>query len=52
MVQIVKNLPAMQETHVWSLGREDALEKGRWDWLHNPVYDVYKYSVYKFDNNT
>ena len=25
---MVKNLPAMQETQVWSLGREDALEKG------------------------
>ena len=23
-----KNLPAVQETHVWSLGREDPLEKG------------------------
>ena len=27
MVQMVKNLPAMQETRVWSLGQEDALEK-------------------------
>ena len=26
--QTVKNLPAMQETWVWSLGREDPLEKG------------------------
>ena len=26
--QIVKNLPAMQETRVQSLGREDPLEKG------------------------
>ena len=25
---MVKNLPAMQETSVQSLGREDALEKG------------------------
>ena len=25
--QLVKNLPAMQETWVWSLGREDILEK-------------------------
>ena len=24
---MVKNLPAMQETWVWSLGREDPLEK-------------------------
>ena len=25
---MVKNLPAMQETLVWSLGQEDPLEKG------------------------
>ena len=25
---MVKNLPAMQETHVQSLGQEDPLEKG------------------------
>ena len=25
--QMVKNLPAMQETRVWSLGQEDPLEK-------------------------
>ena len=25
---ISKNLPVMQETRVWSLGREDPLEKG------------------------
>ena len=28
MAQLVKNLPAMQETWVQSLGREDPLEKG------------------------
>ena len=28
MAQTVKNLPAMQETWVQSLGREDLLEKG------------------------
>ena len=28
MSQTVKNLPAMQETEVWSLGWEDPLEKG------------------------
>ena len=27
MAQMVKNLPAMQETQVWSLDQEDALEK-------------------------
>ena len=28
MAQRVNNLPAIQETQVWSLGREDPLEKG------------------------
>ena len=28
MAQTVKNLPAMQEIQVWSLGQEDSLEKG------------------------
>ena len=28
VAQMVKNLPSMQETQVWSLGREDPLEKG------------------------
>ena len=28
MVQTVKNLPAMQETQVQSLGQEDPLDKG------------------------
>ena len=28
VAQTVKNLPAMQETHVQSLGQEDSLEKG------------------------
>ena len=28
VAQTVKHLPAMQETWVWSLGREDSLEKG------------------------
>ena len=28
MTQMVKHLPAMQETQVWSLGQEDHLEKG------------------------
>ena len=29
VAQLVKNLPAMQETPVQFLGREDALEKGK-----------------------
>ena len=28
VTHMVKNLPAMQETQVWSLGQEDPLEKG------------------------
>ena len=28
VAQMIKNLPAMQETRVQSLGREDPLEKG------------------------
>ena len=28
MAQLVKNPPAMQETQVWLLGQEDALEEG------------------------
>ena len=28
VAQLVKNLPAVQETQVWSLGQEDPLEKG------------------------
>ena len=28
MAQMVKNMPAMQETWVQSLGQEDSLEKG------------------------
>ena len=28
VAHMVKNLPAVQEIHVWSLGREDPLEKG------------------------
>ena len=28
VAQTVKNLPATQETQVWSLGQEDPLEKG------------------------
>ena len=47
MSQLVKNLPAMWETWVWSLGWEDPLEKGKathssilvqysMDWLYSP----------------
>ena len=42
MAQMVKNLPAMQETRVQSLGREDPLEKGmatplQYSCLENPM---------------
>ena len=35
VAQMVKNLSAMQETWVWSLGWEDPLEK---EWLPTPVF--------------
>ena len=35
VVQIVKNLPAMWEIQVQSLGQEDSLEKG---WQPTPVF--------------
>ena len=35
VTQMVKNLPAMQETWVRSLGQKDPLEK---EWLLNPVF--------------
>ena len=28
VAQMVKNLPVMQDTQIWSLGQEDPLEKG------------------------
>ena len=46
VAQTVKNLPAMQETWVWSLGQEDPLKKGmathssilawRFQWTEEP----------------
>ena len=35
VAQIVKNLPARQETRVWSLGREDLWKR---EWLSPPVF--------------
>ena len=51
IAQLVKNLPAMQETWVRSLGWEDSLEKGKATWceeasLVTPGCDERKYSVY------
>ena len=52
MAQTVKNLPAVQETRVQSLGLEDLLEKGmathssilawRIPWTQEPVHGVAK----------
>ena len=36
---MVKNLPAMQETQVQSLGREGPLEK---EWLPTPVFSAWR----------
>ena len=36
----VKNLPAMQETQVWSLGREDPLEKQMAAHSSIPVWEI------------
>ena len=35
VAQMVKNLPAMWETRIWSLGWEDSLEK---EWLPAPIF--------------
>ena len=50
VAQTVKNTPAMQETHVPSLGREDPLEKGmathssilawRIPWTEEPLFQL------------
>ena len=40
MAQTVKNLPAMWETHVRPLGREDALEKGMATHSRNLVWRI------------
>ena len=40
VAQLVKNLPTMWETWVWSLGEEDPLEKGKA--THPPGYPLEK----------
>ena len=40
MAQIVKNLPAMQETQVQSLGQEDPLDKGMDTHTSNLVWGI------------
>ena len=55
MAQIVKNLPAMQETQVQSLGWEDPLEKGmaahsnilsrKIPWTEEPSYRLWGHRV-------
>ena len=37
VAQTVKNLPAMQETRVRSLGQETEGERGRDDWMASPT---------------
>ena len=39
MAQMVKNLPAIRETQVGSLGQEEPLEKGmEWEWQPTSVF--------------
>ena len=39
VAQTVKNLPAMQETQVWSVGQEDPLEKWKTgEWIPTPEF--------------
>ena len=40
VVQMVKNLPAMQETQVRSLGQEDPLEKGMATHSSNLAWEI------------
>ena len=40
VAQMVKNLPAMQETQIQSLGREDPLEKGKATHSGFPVWRI------------
>ena len=40
MAQMVKNLPAMQETGIQSLGQEDPLEKGMATHSSIPVWRI------------
>ena len=40
VAQTVKNLPAMQEIWVWSLGREDSLEKGMTTHFSIPAWRI------------
>jgi len=40
VAKTVKNLPAMQEIWVWSLGQEDPLEK---EWLPTPVFSPWEF---------
>ena len=39
---MVRNLPALQETEVWSIGWEDPLEKGR---LPTPAFLLREFHV-------
>ena len=37
---MIKNLPAVQEIQVWSLGQEDTLEKGMATHSRNPAWRI------------
>ena len=53
VVQVVKHLPAMQETQVQSLGQEDPLEKGMA--THSSILawmDMLKYNFCYYKNNS
>ena len=40
MTQMVNNLPTMQETRVWSLGRDDPLQKGMATHSNTPAWRI------------
>ena len=40
VTQMVKSLPAMQETQIWSLGQEDPLEKGMATHSSTPAWRI------------
>ena len=44
VAQMVKNLPAMQETWIQSLGQEDALEKGKT--IHSNIHYFLKFYLF------
>ena len=47
VAQLVKNLPAVQETWVRSLGGEDPLEKGFWPGEFHELYSPFSLEVFE-----